>query len=31
VDLGVQSIEPAGGERDIDVFGFVGWRHDFKP
>jgi hypothetical protein len=31
VDLGVESIEPANAERDIGVFGFVGWRHEFQP
>ena len=24
-------IEPAGGERDVEPFGFVGWRHEFQP
>jgi hypothetical protein len=31
VDLGVESSEPNGGERDTDVFGFIGWRHEFSP
>jgi len=31
VDLGVQSLEPLGAERDTRVFGFVGWQHEFKP
>jgi len=31
VDLGVQSLEPANGEQEIDVFGFVGWQHKFQP
>lgn len=31
VDLGVQSIEPARAEREVEVFGFVGWRHEFQP
>jgi hypothetical protein len=31
IDLGVQSIEVAGGERDTRPFGFVSWRHDFAP
>jgi hypothetical protein len=31
VDLGVESVEPAGGERDIEPFGFLGWRHEFRP
>jgi hypothetical protein len=31
VDLGIQAIEPASGERDIEPFGFIGWRHEFRP
>jgi len=31
VDLGVQAVEPDGGDREVDVFGFVGWRHEFAP
>jgi len=31
VDLGVESIEPANGERDVEPFGFIGWRHEFQP
>ena len=31
VDLGVESLEPEGGERDVEPFGFVGWRHEFRP
>jgi hypothetical protein len=31
VDLGVEAIEPEGGERNNEVFGFVGWQHDFQP
>jgi hypothetical protein len=31
VDLGVESIEPLGGERDNEPFGFIGWRHEFQP
>jgi len=31
VNVGVQSIEPAGGSRDVEPFGFLSWRHDFKP
>ncbi len=30
VDLGVESLEPAGGERDVEPFGFIGWRHEFR-
>jgi hypothetical protein len=29
VDLGVQSLEPAGGDRDIEPYGFVSWRRHF--
>jgi hypothetical protein len=31
VELGAESIEPARAERDIEVFGFIGWRRDFRP
>ena len=31
VDLGVEAIEPRDVEREVQVFGFVGWRHEFKP
>jgi hypothetical protein len=31
VDLGVESIEPVNGARETDPFGFIGWRHEFKP
>jgi hypothetical protein len=31
VDLGVESIEPEGAERDVEPFGFIGWRHEFRP
>jgi capsule assembly protein Wzi len=31
IDLGVESIEPANGERDVEPFGFIGWRHEFRP
>jgi hypothetical protein len=31
VDLGVESTEPAQGERDVEPFGFIGWRHQFQP
>jgi hypothetical protein len=30
VDLGVESLEPAGGERDVELFGFLSWRHEFR-
>jgi hypothetical protein len=31
VELGVESIEPANGERDVEPYGFIGWRHEFQP
>ncbi len=31
VDLGVESIEPEGGERDLSGFGFIRWTHAFAP
>jgi hypothetical protein len=31
VDLGVEALEPAGGEQDVEPFGFISWRHDFRP
>jgi hypothetical protein len=31
VDLGVEATEPADGERDVELFGFIGWRHEFQP
>jgi Capsule assembly protein Wzi len=31
VDLGIESIEPARAESSTNVFGFVGWRHEFRP
>jgi len=31
IELGAESIEPEGGERDVDAFGFIGWRHEFQP
>jgi hypothetical protein len=31
LDLGVQSLAPANGERDTQLFGFVGWRHQLQP
>ena len=31
VDLGVEALEPDGGERDTDPFGFISWRHEFQP
>jgi hypothetical protein len=31
MDLGVEMIEPSGGERDVQPFGFVRWTHAFAP
>ncbi|HEV7606560.1 MAG TPA: capsule assembly Wzi family protein [Steroidobacteraceae bacterium] len=31
VDLGVEAVKPANGEQDVSPFGFISWRHDFKP
>jgi hypothetical protein len=31
VDLGVESIEPKNAERDVGIFGFIGWQHEFQP
>jgi hypothetical protein len=31
IDLGVESIEPAGGDREVEPFGFISWRHEFRP
>ena len=31
VDLGVQATEPSQGEREVEPFGFIGWRHQFQP
>jgi len=30
-DLGVESVEPKGGERDLRPFGFIRWSHAFQP
>jgi hypothetical protein len=30
-DLGVESLEPAGGDMIIEPFGFLSWRHEFRP
>lgn len=29
-NVGVQSIQPAGDSRDVEAFGFLSWRHEFK-
>jgi hypothetical protein len=29
VELGAEAYMPAGGSRDLEPFGFFGWRHDF--
>ena len=31
VDLGLESIEPKNAARNVGIFGFVGWRHEFQP
>jgi hypothetical protein len=31
VDLGVEAIAPANGDRSVEPFGFISWRHEFKP
>jgi hypothetical protein len=31
IDFGVEGIEPVGGDRDVEPFGFIGWRHQFRP
>ncbi|HLA73900.1 MAG TPA: capsule assembly Wzi family protein [Steroidobacteraceae bacterium] len=31
IQLGVESLEPAGGRREVEPFGFLSWHHDFKP
>jgi hypothetical protein len=31
VDLGVESLEPANQNRDVEPFGFVGWTYNFQP
>jgi hypothetical protein len=31
VDLGVQSLQPRGLERDVEPFGFVSWRQELVP
>jgi hypothetical protein len=30
VDLGVEALEPWGGDRDVSPFGFVSWRYEFQ-
>jgi hypothetical protein len=30
-DLGYEVYDPTVGARDSGPFGFIGWRHDFKP
>jgi hypothetical protein len=31
VDLGVESLEPEGDDRDVQAFGFIRWSHAFPP
>ncbi len=30
LDVGVEAVEPEGGDRDTGAFGFLSWRHDFR-
>jgi hypothetical protein len=30
IDIGVESYEPTGADRDIEPFGFVRWQHEFR-
>jgi hypothetical protein len=29
--LGAESLQPVGGDREIDLYGFLSWRHDIVP
>jgi len=31
VDLGLERLVPESGDGDVEPYGFVGWRHDFRP
>jgi hypothetical protein len=31
VEIGAESLQPEASERDVEPFGFVGWRHEFRP
>lgn len=31
IEVGAQSLQPEGADRDIEPYGFIGWRHDFRP
>jgi hypothetical protein len=31
VDLGAQATQPENGDKDFEAFGFIGWRHEFRP
>jgi len=31
VEIGAESLEPQGGDSEVEPFGFIGWRHDFHP
>jgi hypothetical protein len=31
VNVGVESLEPAGAEREVEPFGLVSWKHEFGP
>lgn len=30
IDLGAETLRPEGGEHDVEPFGFVSWRHEFR-
>jgi hypothetical protein len=31
VEIGIESFEQQGQDRDVEPYGFVSWRHDFAP
>jgi hypothetical protein len=31
IEIGAESIEPELGERDVEPYGYIGWRHEFAP
>jgi hypothetical protein len=31
VEVGLESLERQDGERDVQPFGFLSWRHQFSP
>lgn len=30
-DIGVETLQPTAGAQDTEVYGFVGWHHEFRP